>query len=244
MRRELIVVDNFYEDPDAVVRYSETLPYVAPHNAPEDEQLGRPILWRTSRFQRADICPFKSSTALIAKLEFLTGEKIDLDHWCRDFPLGADGLPAPQYETKPRTAWWNCCFQISHHPDEPGERVHNHDVFDSWQSVGAMGWAGIVYLSKDPPVDSGLYTYRHRLGARHEHFTASENWEQLDSFGNVYNRLVMHRGYIPHSGGSGWGSTIADGRKFQTFFFATLAPQETSPVSTHDVQLPMPILFG
>ena len=79
MRRDMIIVDDFYADPDAIVRYALSLDYVFPYNTTAAKQAGRPISWRASRFKPARDCPLKSSTELKTKLEFLTGEKIDID---------------------------------------------------------------------------------------------------------------------------------------------------------------------
>jgi hypothetical protein len=238
VHRDIIIVENFYSDPDAIVEYALGLEYCTPYDAPEDVARGTEIQWRSSLFQRAEACPFKSSAALVAKLEALTGETIDMRHWNRDFPLGNDGRPRPGYESALRTAWWNCCFHVKHHAQVRGEYVHNHDVTDCWNSAGPMGWAGIVYLSKNAARDSGLSIWRNRHGRHDDRFTAKEDWELIDTVANVYNRLILHRGYISHSGAGGWGKTLADGRLFQTFFFSTLAPKVTAPVSLQDLQLP------
>jgi hypothetical protein len=243
MHRQLIIVDDFYEDPDAVVRYARTLRYCTPYNEPGEEEQGQHVPWRASWFTPAHLCPFKSSHTLIAKLEFLTGERIDVNHWTRDFPIGNDGRPSPGYDSKPRTAWWNCCFHVKHLLDqEPGECVHNHNVYDPWNAVGGMGWAGLVYLNKDAPREAGLNLWRNRQGRPNDWYTPKEDWELIDRMANVYNRLILHRGYIPHSGARGWGSTFEDGRLFQTFFFSTLVSAETPAVSPHDLQLALPLL--
>jgi hypothetical protein len=52
--------------------------------------------------------------------------------------------------------------------------------------------------------------------------TPPENWLHVDTFGSVFNRLILHRGGMPHSGAPGWGTTLDNGRLFQTFFFRTL----------------------
>jgi hypothetical protein len=97
--------------------------------------------------------------------------------------------------------------------------VHNH-VTDIWNSVGEDGWAGIVYLDPNAPIPGGLRFWRNRDPARnYDWMTPPENWEQIDELGNVFNRLILARGGLPHSGAAGWGSSLEDGRLFQTFFF-------------------------
>src|SRR5438132_13755932 len=99
MQRDIIVVENFYEDPDAVVRYARGLSYVHPYNQPGSPTEKNPIRWRASRYRSAKDCPFKSSPALIARLEQLTGEQVDVESWNLEFPVDAQGYPVPEFKT-------------------------------------------------------------------------------------------------------------------------------------------------
>jgi hypothetical protein len=235
MKRNIIIADDFYAEPDAVARYAMTQNYCTPYNKSPNNP--NTILWRTSRFKEATQCPFKSSEALIAKLEFLTGERIDLKKWQLSFPTDALGLPAPGYEKQPRSAWWNCAFHVKHHPQELGEAVHNHTEGDPWNAAGADGWAGIIYLNKHAPHNTGLFTWQNKSGNNEERFTPKENWQLVDSYANVYNRLILHRGSVPHSGAAGWGSEITDGRLYQTFFFSTLETMTAAPLENRELGL-------
>jgi hypothetical protein len=55
--------------------------------------------------------------------------------------------------------------------------------------------------------------------------TPKENWELVDTLGNVPNRLILHRGNLPHSGSAGWGVSPETGRLYQTFFFKVVGPR-------------------
>ena len=46
-------------------------------------------------------------------------------------------------------------------------------------------------------------------------------WEQVDRFGNLFNRLVMYRADNFHISLDYFGKDINDGRLFQVFFFNT-----------------------
>src|SRR5690242_1363195 len=111
MRREIIIVDNFYQEPENVIRYARSLKYCAPFNKPGDTK----TLWRSSWFKEAQDCPFKSSAAFIAKLEHLTGETLDREHWNLTHPVGPDGVPTDERFKKPRSCWWNCTFHEKHY---------------------------------------------------------------------------------------------------------------------------------
>jgi hypothetical protein len=64
-----------------------------------------------------------------------------------------------------------------------------------------------------------------------------ENWILCDKRANVFNRLILHRGDIPHRGSAGWGSSLEDGRFYQTLFFRTIATDVRPDVSFEDLRL-------
>jgi hypothetical protein len=239
MKRTIVVADDFYADPDAVVRYALSQRFYSPYanntlGSSEPEAMAR-ARWYSTIFKEAADCPFKSSKDLIAKLEHIVGEKIDLEHWNKSFPENPDGtivMPRPDVidQNKPVTfdnlrpdaisCRWNCAFNVKLRVHELGTGVHNH-MKDIWNSVGPDGWAGTIYFNKNPPQGSGLRLFKNKNGNDLEWMTAADRWELVDEFANVYNRLVLVRGSVPHVGGSGFGTDIATGRLFQTFFFKT-----------------------
>ena len=225
LRRSVIIVDDFFADPDAIVRYAQSLDYVFPYDSHLEWPNRQPVAWMSSRFRSTAQCPFKSSTDMVARLESITQSKIDRENWHLDYPVDARGYPVPGYEMVPvlnRSAWWNCTFHAKFHArQKSGEGVHDHSDRDGWNAVGNDGWVGLVYLSKDAPLENGLRTWRNRF-SNHERFSEAGHWSQVDAFANVYNRLILHRGDLPHSGTPGWGSTLQDGRLFMTIFARTL----------------------
>jgi hypothetical protein len=224
-----MVVDNFYRHPDAVRRMALESEYYPPYESPEAISSGRPTSWLASRFREADDCPMKSSEALLRSLEEITGDRIDREHWRRSFPLDADGRPSADCEEHAdRGCLWNCTFHIKPETgQQPGEGVHNH-VTDIWNSVGINGWAGLVYLNRAAPRTAGLNLWDN-YDAQHQFdwMTPPENWELRDQFANIYNRLLLMRGDIPHSGADGWTDALDRGRLYQTFFFRVVADGTT-----------------
>lgn len=220
-RKSLIVVENFYDEPLAVREFALRERYYYPYQRDADVLAGRvDVKWMSTWFKLPQECPFKSSRALVERLEALTGNEIDMRHWNLPFPLDAEGKAAADCEAYERSCLWNCCFHVKPLTDQRlGEGVHNH-VTDIWNSVGEDGWTGLVYLSPDAPVDGGLKLWRNHDPARKfDWMTPGENWERVDDLGNVFNRLILTRGDVPHSGAAGWGDGIESGRLFQTFFF-------------------------
>jgi hypothetical protein len=234
MRPAIIVVENFYEDPDVVHDYALSQRYYFPYQRDADVASGKLTpSWMTTWFREASECPFKSSAALRAKLESAVGEQIDMHHWNASFPVDEEGKAHKNCRwVTPRSCFWNCCFHVKTCGiQEHGEGVHNH-VTDGWNSVGENGWAGLIYFNLDAPLSGGLKLWRNRDSLRNmDWMTPRENWEMIDEFGNVYNRLILCRGNLPHSGAAGWGDNPQNGRLYQTFFFKTLKPRITAGLS-------------
>jgi len=224
MRTSLIVVDNFYKDPMLVRDYGLRQKYYYPYQADEEISSGRAsVKWMASWFKEWSECPFKSSRKLIETFEVLTGDKIDMDHWKLSFPTDTEGKAVSYCQEVERTCLWNCCFHLKPKTYQPaGEGVHNH-VTDIWNSVGINGWAGLIYLSLNAELNGGLKLWQNRDPARnYDWMTPRENWELVDELGHVFNRLILTRGNVPHSGAAGWGSNLENGRFYQTFFFKVL----------------------
>jgi hypothetical protein len=225
VRSNVIIVENFYRDPMAIRDYALRERYYHPYQANAAIAAGHVrSKWQSSYFREAADCPFKSSQALRDKLAALTGEAIDLEHWNRSFPTDLEGKARAGCEDVVRSCLWNCSFHFKPEAHQPvGEGVHNH-VTDIWNGVGPDGWACLIYLSPDAPLAGGLKLWRNHDAARDfDWMTPSHNWELVDDIGNVFNRLILVRGNLPHSGAAGWADQIEHGRLFQTFFFRSAA---------------------
>lgn len=240
MKREVIIVNDFYKNPDAVIRYAKTLSYYYPWASHDIGSSAPEVMakaeWHASFFKKAKDCPFKSSRAILSALEQITGEEIDRAHWNKDFPENSsdgtvlnprpdliDPHKSPTYDNivpEGTSCRWNFAFHVKYHKNALGEGVHNH-VRDAWNSVGRDGWSGLIYLNKDAPRDSGLKTFRNKYGDDFEWMTEPDRWQLLDEFANIFNRLILVRGWMPHVGGPGFGNSIENGRLFQTLFFKT-----------------------
>jgi len=187
--------------------------------------------WMASRFRLSTECPFKSSERLITDLERITGDDVDREHWNLAFPLLPDGRADPACTVVTRSCLWNCCFHFKPRIGQDlGCGVHNH-VTDIWNSVGEDGWAGLVYLHPNAPLDTGLRLWRNRTPGRdYDWMTPPQNWELVDRLGNLFNRLILCRGSFPHSGSDGWADSIEEGRLYQTFFFRVKPRAQFAPL--------------
>jgi hypothetical protein len=92
---------------------------------------------------------------------------------------------------------------------------HNHLV-EIWNAVGEHGWAGIVYLDPAAPVAGGRHLWRNRdPRRRYDWMAAASDWELIDSFGNIFNRLALMCGSVPRSGGAGRGDRNENDRRYR-----------------------------
>lgn len=104
----------------------------------------------------------------------------------------------------------------------------------TWVHHDETQWAGIVYLSPNPPENSGTTMYSHKETGIYDHSgsTADLNnvgdaedlskWKKEIEIENRYNRLIIYNGLLYHrSTNAGFGQDLASGRLFQTFFFDT-----------------------
>ena len=222
MKKNIIVVDDFYTNPDAVREFALKLQYSLYYDkdsgSSEDQTYVRSSkVWFTTPIAQLMQSYFKSEE-MVGALESLIGSKIDREHW---------QLPVH----------WNGAFHVKNHRDgigpdharyhpDIGSGIHHH--VGGVHAVGSSGWSGVLYLSPNPPLSGGIATWRAK-----EEFPADRwfmdfdlnRWERMDRIGNVYNRLVLLRGNICHTSSVGWGDSFESGRLFQTFFMRVLDDQ-------------------
>src|SRR3974377_849412 len=141
-RRSIVVIEDFYDNAQAVRDYALCQRYYTPYEDEEAVRAGnvRPTWWAT-RFKNASDCPFKSSVRLIEAIERAVGETVDMEVWRAPFPVAANSKPVPHKGDGVRSCLWNCCFHVKLKCGQfLGNGVHNH-VTDSWNSVGPEGWS-------------------------------------------------------------------------------------------------------
>lgn len=173
-------------------------PYAVRNYAMQQEFFDDPgYLGRRTRTQH-DIPGVKEA------FEQLIGAKIV--RWCADYGMNA------------RFQWNNVDYNLVYHCD-------------------SQNWAGMIYLTPDAPPQCGTSTWRHRETKKFHNsqidwlsgegmkvfnqktFCDRTPYEELDRFGNVFNRLVLFDGGCIHSASEYFGSDIDDSRLWHMFFF-------------------------
>ena len=192
-----LIIDNFYNNVDEVRRYALSLNYESEENHGSVGfrcESGRKIYDGTKEY-----------------FEHLLNVKIQDDNKVGGWNYSTNG-----------------CFQWC----PKGTRLVYH--------CDSQNYAGIVYLTPDAPVNCGTSLLRHKkhkikdnkifeLDDWHELienkdnlFTDKTPWEEVDNFGNIYNRLVLFNSYNVHAVNEYFGDNINNSRLFQLFFFNIL----------------------
>lgn len=96
----------------------------------------------------------------------------------------------------------------------------------------AQRWAAMIYLTPDAPPSCGTSTFMHKETRIHHNshpdimnafnqktFLDGTPYESVDSFGNIFNRLVIFDGGCIHAASEYFGSDIDDCRLWHMFFF-------------------------
>lgn len=119
-----------------------------------------------------------------------------------------------------------------------GRFQHNYAGEKLVYHCDAQKYAAMIYLTPDAPPQCGTSTYVHReTGVYHN---SQLNWDEggnaskvfpgktfldktpydtVDSFGNIFNRLVIFDGGLIHAASEYFGSELDDCRLWHMFFF-------------------------
>jgi hypothetical protein len=91
-------------------------------------------------------------------------------------------------------------------------------------------WAGVLYLTPNPPKNSGTSILRCNSTILRDNIEMEMDgilskdltkWDKVDSFGNVFNRLILYRSNQHHTCDNNFGTDMDNSRLTQLFFFIT-----------------------
>lgn len=183
------VSDNFYEDPDAVREYALGQMFWS------DGHGG--VGWRTRKQFIFD--------GVKEKIESIMGMKVT--NWAETYSI--------------------CGVFQAGFGDKGGipPLVYHAD---------SQKWAAMVFLTPDAPVETGTKIVQNKVTKKYDveglenilevfpnqdTFCDGTLFNDVDTFGNVYNRIVIFDGHCAHSSMGYFGSSIGNGRLWQMFFF-------------------------
>lgn len=190
--RDLIIVDNFYNNVDDVRQFALQQDFNVDGNYPGH---------RTKSFMNQSVADYISS---------IVGAEMDWDP--ENFEESYSG--AFQYTTQNDRTWihadgWNTwagvCYLTPNAPASGGTGIFRH------KETG---------LSMTPRLEDGSRN-EELLDKIYEDARDYTKWDQTAMVGNVYNRLVLYKGDLFHASLDYFGKNLHDGRLFQTFFFNT-----------------------
>jgi hypothetical protein len=192
MQISAYIIDNFYDDVDAVREFALNQEYSVPGNYP-----GR----RTKSFLNDSM-----KNTIESVVSPFYGKVV---YWSEEQYTGAY-----QYTTSrdrswihadQTTTWAGVCYLTPDAPLSAGTGLFKHKP------------TGLVMAPRNP---DGSYNTE-LLEQVNQDSQDMTKWELVDRLANVYNRLVLYRGDYFHMSLDYFGQDLNDGRLFQTFFFNT-----------------------
>jgi len=216
----VLVVDDFYHDPDRIRAIALAQEFVQYAPSPQENtsvSLGRvPILGPASWYStsllrirgRVVAKPFRgfryAPTEIRQRMSEIVGEVADVETWSESGD------------------WWNGAFHLMNALwTSASASIHHHYKEGD---VAPRGWSGVVYLSPNAPPFSGTSIWRAKktglcVGAYGAVFEYDPTRFELALLvENRYNRLVLFRESVLHRAESGFGLGL-NSRLTQTFFF-------------------------
>lgn len=203
--RTAVIVENFYEDPDAVRAFALTQEFVAQPQYHKGKRTLRRFLFPgiKERFEQILGCRIK-----MTRQETVDGQVKTVDCW----DTGVNGV-------------FQSCIggdQLVYHSDMT---THAAAVYLSPDAPPRAGTSLIrsaatkgrtveesAKLTKLSPDACQNLMYTGKLLDRMA-------WEEVDHLGNVYNRLVLWNGRMTHTATEYFGHDLQTSRLFQLFFF-------------------------
>ena len=196
----IIIKDNFYEDPQKVLQQAKTLQYV------QYEPFWYASAFTTKYGVNIDK-PFMgfryNDNNVIEKIENLIKARVDLSSWY----TGGDN--------------WNGAFHMKFMNPFHKDLIHHHYKDNDCEN----GYSGVVYLSQNTN-NSGTKIWKRKstnsiigeYGPFFEYYDIN-HWDLYKNVQAKFNRIVLFKGNVFHSGDAGFGDNIDNCRLFQTFFF-------------------------
>lgn len=190
----LIVIDNFYENPDEIREYALKLDYKNPENhgvVGYRSQSGRKILDGTKEIFEKLLYKSIPNGTNVGEWDYLTNGCF---HWC------------------------NASVPIVYHSDSQQYAGIIYLTPDAPPNTGTSFFRHKKYKLRNSEIFSKSDWYESDLKYKEPHLDKTQ-WEIVDSIGNVYNRLVIFNAQQIHGVTEYFGEDINNSRLFQLFFF-------------------------
>lgn len=192
MQLDLLILDNFYNDPMKIREFALSQAFDVPGNYPGKRTVPfftqdvKDLIEQFIYFQAGKITAFEEFKETTA-FQYTTASDRSWIH--------ADQT----------TMWAGVCYLTPDAPPSGGTGIFKHK---------ATGY------SRVPRLDDGSYNTE-ILNEINKDSQDMTKWELMDRVANKFNRLVLYRGDLFHVSLDYFGRGMHDGRLFQTFFFNT-----------------------
>ena len=192
MKTELLIVDGFYTDVDAVREFALQQDFSVKGNYPGN---------RTVSFLNNSI------KETIERIVSPHAGKVT--YWAEDRYTGAYQYTTSRerswIHSDQTTNWAGVCYLTPNAPLNSGTALYRH------KETGLERAALLPDGSYDKETMDRVYKDSRDMS----------KWDMVDMISNKFNRLVLYRGDIFHSSMEYFGKDKYTGRLFQTFFFNT-----------------------
>jgi hypothetical protein len=216
----ILVIDDFYDEPDAIRRQALDGPfvsYVPPDPAIVGEELGAANAHRPGRWLSSALVAYHGRPAQTP----FHGERLN-PAWLRENLETAIGEPIDKASWPCAGDLWNGAFHLV----EEGYGVGNGFIHHHFKpgDIEGRGWSGVVYLSPDAPPSAGTSIWRRKRSGRcvagfgEAYEQDSAQFELAYLAENRFNRAVLFRENVWHRLEHGFGHGKA-ARLTQTLFF-------------------------
>ena len=190
----LIVIDNFYDDPDKIREYALSLNYQPPENHGA-------VGYRCESGRQIE----DGTKELFEKLLHTT------------IPNG-NNHGEWNYSTNGCFQWCNAKTPIVYHCDSQKYAAIIYLTPDAPPNCGTSFFRHKKYKIRNSEIFSKSDWYQSDLNYKEPHLDKTP-WEVVDNIGNVYNRLVIFDAQYIHAVTEYFGQDINNSRLFQLFFF-------------------------
>ncbi len=194
VKQNLIVIDNFYDDPDKIRKYALSLNYQSPVNHGA-------VGYRCEYGRKIE----DGTKQLFEKLLHTT------------IPNG-NNHGEWNYSTNGCFQWCNAAVPIVYHCDSQKYAAIIYLTPDAPPNCGTSFFRHKKYKIRNSEIFSKSDWYQSDLNFKEPHLDKTQ-WEAVDNIGNVYNRLVIFDAQYIHAVTEYFGENINNSRLFQLFFF-------------------------
>tara|TARA_X000000368_G_scaffold365658_1_gene312018 strand:+ start:910 stop:1521 length:612 start_codon:yes stop_codon:yes gene_type:complete len=198
IRRNLIIIDDFLQNPDAVREYAleQEFEFFGGKNWP-----GRDSVKSHGQVEMTAACSAVVGEQLVIKPE-------NKCSYFRHTQRGQHGRQHIHFDPNPGLIWAGVLYLTP--------TVHPTGGTKFWKHT-ATGWEKSP--TNEEGAQYGIKSYEDMLNFFNTEGTDKSKWTELDNVAFKYNRLVMFSPSLWHSNGDLFGTTHEDARLVQLFFF-------------------------